>query len=1012
MATRHERVVLELQDNFTTGMAKAATATATLDRALDGLDGSTTRVNKSTSVTAVQSDRSSKAFGRQADSINRLTGRLRLLGDVLAVFGPTLSPIAAGSVAGLGGLVNLFSAGALGAGSMLAAFQGVGGALEAVNKAALEPTVDNIEAADKAMRGLTPAARDAVDAMRGLVPVLRQIRDTGAENLFPGLVDMLDSLESRAPDLERIVGSMNAAMGDLLSSAGSNLASGEWDEFFDFLATDAKDSLVDLGVIVGEFSAGLAGLWMAFDPLNDDISRGLRNAATDFHAWADALDEIQGFRDFVAYVRESGPELLDTLGAIGGMFIDIGVAASPIAGPVMKGLEAFADVVSAIAKSDVGTPLMVGVAALSAFNRTAAITAGLATRMGQGGLMGMFFGGAKANAKAGLNSFSGIRADIAAMSDRMVAFGANVEKADAAAKRMHERMVGLGKVAGPMAGIGIAASGMADGFALSNTASMALLGTMAGPLGAALGGTTGLVMDLVSKSKEAAQATEEFTATLDAQTGALTANSYAWGLDSLGPDLVAKLDAAGIALNDFFDAAARGDDMDAFFSGVDMDLSHDEINRLGGTVNALADGHEKGAQAAENHARATGMTADAAGLSAGALAGEAGALTNVIQLLRDAHDQRLRAANADLNLRQTMADSAAKVKENGQAWRDGTQAARDNERELLNFAGAWKQLNSEQEVSPGRTRRTRAAFKELATEITGSEKAAERLAQELFDIPRDVNIKAKLDAGGVRTELQGLDNFQFRTKYIRVHTRRTSEGDGVDFHSGGGLTRGSGGGMGGGMAGGTPAIGGGIAAVVALGRQTIKSLTASLDEAIDKRDRTRARREATGAAASSHFTGSLWGQESSAWADGTGGARGTIRDRIAGLRERMKYIRRLRGMGIRGKAFQELMNASNEELRELFASGEMREWVKDFKTYDRLVGSVESSSGNAAWGKALREQNRHVREIKAELRGMRKDAKNRGKSNSKQGKKNTGAIVAASGGAVRKAALKSGSWAA
>ena len=54
------------------------------------------------------------------------------------------------------------------------------------------------------------------------------------------------------------------------------------------------------------------------------------------------------------------------------------------------------------------------------------------------------------------------------------------------------------RAAGPIAALGIASSGAADGIGLSNAAMLGLAGSMGGPAGAAIGATAGLFLDLAS----------------------------------------------------------------------------------------------------------------------------------------------------------------------------------------------------------------------------------------------------------------------------------------------------------------------------------------------------------------------------------------------------------------------------------------------------------------------------------------------------------------------------------
>ena len=53
---------------------------------------------------------------------------------------------------------------------------------------------------------------------------------------------------------------------------------------------------------------------MAFTPLNRDFAGWMLDVSASFDDWAAGLAETEGFRDFVAYVRESGPQVADAYG--------------------------------------------------------------------------------------------------------------------------------------------------------------------------------------------------------------------------------------------------------------------------------------------------------------------------------------------------------------------------------------------------------------------------------------------------------------------------------------------------------------------------------------------------------------------------------------------------------------------------------------------------------------------------------------------------------------------------
>lgn len=368
MATRRERVILELQDMFTKDMMKAAGATALLNRELHNLSGTSVQSSRSTANIARDIDRVRNSSEKTGHSIDQLSGRMALLGRVLGVGGPGIVPIVTSAVPLLAGLATQIGFAAAAGGTAILAFQGVGDALEAMNKARLEPTTENLEAARVAMANLTPAAQGLVKQLREMGPALKDIQQASAEGLMPGLTDSLVNLEPLLPKIADIVQTIGDATGDMLADSAASLASDRWSGFFDFLQNEARPTITTLGQTVGNLTHGLAELWMQLNPLSDDFTGGLLQASERFDAWAQGLSQTEGFADFMAYVRETGPQVVETVGSLANAILKIGEAAAPLGGPVLQGIEAFADAVAAIADSPLGTPIMAAVTAMSALS--------------------------------------------------------------------------------------------------------------------------------------------------------------------------------------------------------------------------------------------------------------------------------------------------------------------------------------------------------------------------------------------------------------------------------------------------------------------------------------------------------------------------------------------------------------------------------------------------------------------------------------------------------------------
>lgn len=462
------------------------------------IDGSTAR----TAVFRHEVDRADGSvtnFSRNADgagrSIDKFSGRLRLLADAAVVIGPAFAPIGAVAIPAVAGLASEFGFATVAAGTALLAFRGVGDALKAMDKAALVPTATNLEAARVAMDKIGPSAQSFVRELQALEPKLQQLQALAANGLLPGVGAGLKDLEGALPRVEAIVSAVSTELGFIARNTGAALSSDRWAPFLDFIATEAPRALGELSHIVGNSAHALAELWMAFTPLDNGFSGFLLKASHDLDVWAAGLSKTQGFADFVNYVQTNGPQVADTFGALADALIQITEAAAPLGGPVLQALEGISKAVGAIADSDLGTPIFTAIAALSLFNRTVKLTE-LA--------VGTTFG---AMVKGEVAAATGIRTLIADMRalqsesnlSRIAApapgFIGPATQAQAAAARLRTSLPALAKTSALIGGITIAATGAADSIGLTNTASLGLAGTIAGPFGAALGAATGLLID-------------------------------------------------------------------------------------------------------------------------------------------------------------------------------------------------------------------------------------------------------------------------------------------------------------------------------------------------------------------------------------------------------------------------------------------------------------------------------------------------------------------------------------
>lgn len=517
MTNRRERVILELEDaGFTSGMTRAAAATALLNGELNALDGSGLRASSALR----QTDRDVAAFQRRADaagpSIDRLSGRLNLLAQAALVLGPSLVPIGGVGIQAVAGLANQLAAAGLAGGTLVLALQGVGDAVKAIDEYQLKPTAENLAKAEEAMSKLGPEAQNFVFAFQDFQPVLSDLRDAAAEGWMPGLTEAMDHLAELAPRVESLIRAVSETGGGLLARGAEALGGEEWADFWSFLEETMPSTLADVGSIVGSITHALAELWMAFDPLNRSFSAWLVDAARGIDAWASGLSETEGFADFLDYIQRNGPQVGATLGAISEAILKIIEAASPLGGPVLSALEVIADLLGAFADSPLGPKVLTMAAAFVVLNKALTVTQGLLTRIGMTGAAAALGGTAAAGAAASTPlaarisatraSFGQLRTDLAALnsatSAQIRASRTLQETQQRASATMRSYAGTAAKAGAGVAAFAIASGQLGDKIGLQNTAMLALVGSLAGGAGVAVGGAIGAFID----AKEAASA--------------------------------------------------------------------------------------------------------------------------------------------------------------------------------------------------------------------------------------------------------------------------------------------------------------------------------------------------------------------------------------------------------------------------------------------------------------------------------------------------------------------------
>jgi prefoldin subunit 5 len=692
----------------TSAFARLDSRTGKLNTSVVDLNGNLTRnqvrlVSTTQGLTQLgdQTRTTSRDLDRGGAAIDRYSGRLGLLLQAAAVFGPTLAPLGAATVPVLGALTAGLGAAAGALGVTLLATSGLGDALDALNAYQLEPTTENAAAMKAEFDRVGPSGERFIRYLDSLTPVLTDLQMTARDGLFPGVEAGIDNVLTRVPQIRNIVGTLSANLGDLARDTGDALASDRYDAFFSYLEAEAGPIMQDFARSTGNIFETVANLIVALDPATQDFTSGLLDRTRDLARWSRDLGSNQSFQSFLDYIQESGPKALDFLGTFVTSLADITTAVAPV-GDILPVMTTLVGLLGDVAASDLGTPIFAGIAALSVYNRTMAATVALQSRLSAAGTLG------------GLGSIVGVRgleSNAAKGSRSLSALGAQA-----------------GRAALPIAGLAVAATGAADGIGLSNTASLALLGTLGGPWGAALGAAAGMTIDL-------AHANDDLNAAISGVNDAIDAGASTSVLREQREALRAEIEATQQAL-----APPKITDPTRFSA---FGLLRDVIKSDGLEAAEAAEAAVSRVLAARRRLRSLDKVDPIEGLNHffGELNGEVLEATSLMYDFGDA----LARANGFLSDRAALSNYEAaldavneSLKDNGRTLDVTTEKGRNNRRTLDDIAASGLQVA---ETLKGNNRRTfldglRSSLRETAIRFGDTKKEARQYLNDLGLIDR------------------------------------------------------------------------------------------------------------------------------------------------------------------------------------------------------------------------------------------------------------------------------------
>lgn len=253
----------------------------------------------------------------------------------------------------------------------------------------------SVQKLNDAMGKLGPAGQSFAIFIAGLKDEFFTLRNAVQEGLLPGVQRAIEILLPYLPQITAFLSEMGTVLGDLFVKAAETFTSPVWLDFFRMLDTYAPTFMTLFGETLLVFMTIFAQLATAFAPLALEMAEGLKGILEQFSAFLASPEGQQMLLDFMNYVRDAGPVVMDLLGSLFLALLNLAIALAPYAGVLAQ---IFIAVLDFIANMD---PKLLGALAVGLLLAVVAFQALF-------GLFGMI--GAIAGAVAGLVALSGLLA--------------------------------------------------------------------------------------------------------------------------------------------------------------------------------------------------------------------------------------------------------------------------------------------------------------------------------------------------------------------------------------------------------------------------------------------------------------------------------------------------------------------------------------------------------------------------------------------------------------------------
>lgn len=207
---------------------------------------------------------------------------------------------------------------------------------------------DALDTLKQKMDALSPAGQRFALFIFGLKDEFLSLRDAAAEGFLPGAQQAISNLLPYLPKVRDYIGEVATAVGDIATRVTASFGNPGWQKFFTFIGQQTVPVLNGLATVTTNLTEGTRDLFLALTAFNKPIGRGLIDMSESFAKWAAQLEGSTGYKKFLAYVQDVGPDVVDFFLELGKAIAKIIEAAAPVGKVVLAILDSILQLINAL----------------------------------------------------------------------------------------------------------------------------------------------------------------------------------------------------------------------------------------------------------------------------------------------------------------------------------------------------------------------------------------------------------------------------------------------------------------------------------------------------------------------------------------------------------------------------------------------------------------------------------------------------------------------------------------